>query len=111
MSWRFGLGLRLGPRPSAEHVPGWYISDSRSESIAIESRSALVDTSNVVVVGDSNVMWVTFVRYDRRVGRLMWAMAVPIHHLAVRNGHAGPTPARSCDQRFLSEDRSHCQDL
>ncbi len=83
MGWTLVLGLRLGPRPSAGHVLGWLISDSGSDSITLESRSRLVATRNIVVVNDSNVVWVTFVRFNRRIARPVWAVAAPIHHMAI----------------------------
>ncbi|MFI0776803.1 hypothetical protein [Streptomyces sp. NPDC021212] len=32
---------------------------------------------------DARVVWVTSVRFHGRVGRAVWAVAAPVHHLAV----------------------------
>ncbi|MGW7561539.1 DUF2867 domain-containing protein [Streptomyces sp. NPDC054757] len=81
--WTLVLGLRMGPRPSPDHVLGWPVSESGPGSVTLEARSPLVATRNVVVVNGSGVVWVTFVRYHRRLSRLVWAAAAPVHHLAV----------------------------
>jgi hypothetical protein len=83
MGWTLVLGLRLGPRPSPRHVLGWLISDSGADSVTLESHSPLIVTSNIVVVSNSNVVWVTFVRFNRRIARPVWAVAAPIHHMMV----------------------------
>jgi hypothetical protein len=38
--FRYGLGLRFGPRPSSEHVLGWAIVDRSPDSLTIESQEA-----------------------------------------------------------------------
>ncbi|WP_405783438.1 DUF2867 domain-containing protein [Streptomyces sp. NBC_00859] len=81
--WTLVLGLRMGPRPSPGHVLGWLVSQSGPGSVTLEARSSLVVTRNIVVVDGSGVVWITFVRYNRRLSRLVWAVAAPVHHLAV----------------------------
>ncbi|NDZ78419.1 DUF2867 domain-containing protein [Streptomyces sp. SID10853] len=81
--WTLVLGLRMGPRPSPGHVLGWELTESGSASVTLDARSPLIAARNVVVVDDSGVVWVTFVRYHRRLSRLVWAAAAPVHHLAV----------------------------
>ncbi|WP_328374902.1 DUF2867 domain-containing protein [Streptomyces sp. NBC_00440] len=81
--WTLGLGLRMGPRPSPDHVLGWLGSESGPGSVTLDASSPLVATRNVVVVNGSGVVWVTFVRFNRRVSRLVWSAAAPVHHLAV----------------------------
>jgi hypothetical protein len=83
LSWRFGLGLRLGPRPAPDHILGWRIVRTHSDAIILESGSRLMTAHNVVVVGDSGVRWAAFVRYERRGVRALWALAVPIHRLTL----------------------------
>jgi Protein of unknown function (DUF2867) len=104
MGWALVLGLRLGPRPSPEHVLGWRIATSDSNSIVLQSDSPLIAASNIVLVNDSDVVWVTVVRFERRMARLVWAMATPIHLITIPyllkraslsrppvNGRQGPT--------------------
>jgi hypothetical protein len=77
--WRFGLGLRLGPRRSPEHVSGWRIAERRGGLVAVTASSRLLVAMNVVLVDASGVTWLTFVRYRRRAGQLAWGSAAPIH--------------------------------
>jgi hypothetical protein len=81
--WKNGLGLRLGPLTSPDHVQGWLIASSSADSITLEARSRLMVAQNVVVVGESTVVLVTFVHFIRRVGRVAWAVAVPIHNRVI----------------------------
>ncbi len=83
LSWRLGLGLRLGPRSSRDHILGWRIVRTQPDSIVLELDSRLISAHNVVVVDDSRVRWAAFVRYERRGVRLLWALAVPIHRLTL----------------------------
>jgi hypothetical protein len=78
-SWRYGLGLRLGARASPDHVLGWPISSSGSDSITLEARSRLMVAQNIVVVSDPTVVLVTLVQFNRRAGRALWAVATPVH--------------------------------
>jgi hypothetical protein len=81
--WKYGLGLRLGPLTSPDHVQGWLIASSGPDSITLEARSRLIVAQNIVVVSESNVVLVTFVHFTRRVGRIGWAVAVPIHNRVI----------------------------
>ncbi|MFI0770221.1 DUF2867 domain-containing protein [Streptomyces sp. NPDC021218] len=83
LGWTLGLGLRLGPRTSPRHVLGWAVSDAADHSLTLTARSPLVLTHNVVAVEDARVLWATFVRFDRPVGRPLWALAAPVHHRTV----------------------------
>ncbi|WP_331766696.1 DUF2867 domain-containing protein [Embleya sp. NBC_00896] len=83
LGWTVVLRLRLGPRRSPEHILGWRIADSGAGSITLTSRSRLITAHNVVVVRDSSVVWVTFVRFDRRIARPVWAVVAPVHHLTI----------------------------
>jgi hypothetical protein len=83
LGWRFGLGLRLGPIPSRWHVQGWPIVSSEAQSITLAAQSRWLSARAVFVVSDDSVTWVTLVRYDRPLGRVLWRAAAPIHHLTV----------------------------
>jgi uncharacterized protein DUF2867 len=80
VGWRYVLGLRLGPRPSATHVLGWRIISSTSEAIMLEARSALVTAQKVLRVEDSQVRVTTFVQYHRGAARAIWSAIAPVHH-------------------------------
>jgi Protein of unknown function (DUF2867) len=78
-AWHYGLGLRLGAPASPDHVLGWVISSSAPDSITLEARSRLMVAQNIVAVSDSTVVVVTFVQFNRRAGRALWAVATPVH--------------------------------
>jgi hypothetical protein len=82
-AWRYGLGLRLGPKTSPDHVSGWVISSSGPGSITLEARSRLMVAQNVVAVRDSTVVLATLVQFTRRAGRVQWAVATPIHNRVI----------------------------
>jgi hypothetical protein len=81
--WRFGLGLRLGPRPSTQHVLGWRIVTSVPGFVILEVRSPLLTAHNLVEVRDGRVVLTTFVRYEHPVARPLWLAAAVIHRLSV----------------------------
>jgi hypothetical protein len=82
-AWKYGLGLRLGTRASPDHVLGWLISSSGSDSITLHARSRLMVAQNIVAVSDSTVVLVTLVQFDRRAGRALWAVATPVHNRVI----------------------------
>ncbi len=78
--WLGVLGLRLGPRSSAKHVLGWPVAESEPSAIVMEAHSPLLIARNVVSVDDSGLIWSTYVRFESRVGRAVWAAIAPVHH-------------------------------
>ncbi len=82
-AWRYGLGLRLGPRTSPDHVSGWLIARSGPGSITLEARSPLMVAQNIVAVRDSTVVLATLVQFSGRAGRVQWAVATPIHNRVI----------------------------
>jgi Protein of unknown function (DUF2867) len=97
IGWAGILRLRLGPRPSPDHILGWRISACDSGSITVEARSRLLTAHNIVVVNESSIVWVTLVRYDKRIGGLVWAVIAPTHRLLLSYAlkRAGQTRSRS----------------
>jgi hypothetical protein len=81
--WKYGLGLALGARASPEHVLGWLISSSSSDSITLQARSRFLVAQNVVMVSDSTVVLATLVQFSGRTGRALWAVATPVHHRVI----------------------------
>ena len=84
--WAHVLRLRLGPRPSDDHVLGWAIADGDlvAGSTALTAESRLLRAYNIVAVGSSTVTWVTLVHYSHAAARPLWAVARTIHHLTIR---------------------------
>lgn len=79
IGWKYGLWLNLGPRSSPEHIAGWRILDSTSQVIILEAESPLLVAHNVIQVGNDFVRLTTSVRYERRLGRVLWSVAAPLH--------------------------------
>ena len=45
--------------------------------------SPLLKAQNIVAVGDDVVVWVTEVRFESPLGRVLWGLAAPVHHLTI----------------------------
>jgi Protein of unknown function (DUF2867) len=83
VGFRFGLGLRLGPRPSSEHVLGWSIVERGSNSVTVEARSWCLTSRLVFATGESRLSQSTYVRYDRPIARVIWPPVAVIHRRIV----------------------------
>jgi hypothetical protein len=77
--FRYGLGLRFGPRSSPEHVLGWAIIDREPDSITIESRSWMLTSRLVFRTDESQVSVSTFVRYDKSIAKVLWPPVSLLH--------------------------------
>jgi hypothetical protein len=98
--WTIGLGLRLGPRPSPDHVLGWKIATAAPDLIILSVQSAMLGTAHLVLHLDgSRAVLASFVRYEKRGARPIWSVVRPLHHLIIPYllGRAAsrPQPARS----------------
>ena len=97
LGWRVVLRLRLAPRGAAGSIMGWRISATTPDTITLEVGSSLVTAHKLLTVEESRVVMTTYVRYERTLGRVLWAVIVPIHHriepllltLAARSGLDG----------------------
>jgi hypothetical protein len=76
--WR-SLGLRLGPRPSPDHVQGWKIADGGSDWVRVETASWYATAHAVVHVGDGDLSVALLIRYDRWIARLIWPPVSRLH--------------------------------
>ena len=81
--WKVGLGLKMGSLKKTSHVLGWPIVDSDRGSVTLEASSRIVDTQNVIVMGDAGITWITRVRFTNIVGRALWVFAAPIHQYLI----------------------------
>ncbi len=81
--WRIVLGLRLGRRRSPEHVAGWKIADRGERWIRVEATSWFLTAHLVVLVGDDEVSFATFLRYDRPPARVLWPRLSSVHRYAM----------------------------
>jgi hypothetical protein len=77
--WLGVLRLRLGPRPSNDHILGWKILSATPTKIVIGVEGSTLSAHQVVQCQDSKVVHVTIVHFDRSVAKAVWAVAAPIH--------------------------------
>jgi hypothetical protein len=77
--WVSALRLRLGPRPSAEHVIGWRIRSATPDEIVIGIEGPLVFAHQVLRIQEGKVVHVTIVHFERSGAGLIWGVAAPIH--------------------------------
>jgi hypothetical protein len=84
--WMFVLRLKLGPRPSDDHVLGWEVAegDLVAGSTALLATSRFLRACNIVTVQETTVTWVTLIHYSHPAARPLWWIARPIHHLTIR---------------------------
>jgi hypothetical protein len=103
LGWRGVLGLRLGPRPSSEHVLGWRIVETSPEAVRLELRSALMTAHLILRMAGSTAVLITNVHYTQRLAHPLWAAAGLIHRQMIPYllGRAaslpGPTMLSSID--------------
>jgi Protein of unknown function (DUF2867) len=98
VGWRAVLGLRLGPRPSPDHVLGWRIVSSEPDRIRLELRSSLMTSTLKLVVSGSTVVLATNVHYAGSTARVLWTALGPVHrtvlpYLLGRAAASAPTTA------------------
>jgi hypothetical protein len=97
VGWRAVLRLRLGPRPSPDHVLGWQIVAATPNTLTLQARSALVTAHKVLEVGDGRLTVSTLIRYESRSARLIWSALAPVHHviepLLMTRAAAHPPPS------------------
>ncbi|QKG19566.1 DUF2867 domain-containing protein [Actinomadura verrucosospora] len=83
VGWRAVLGLRLGPRPSPDHVLGWTIAEREDGAVRLRLESALMTARLTLRLDGGAAHWATSVSYRRGSGRVLWAVVAPIHRLMV----------------------------
>ena len=81
--WIGVLRLKLASRPSPTHVLGWTIVSATPGTVLLGVESPLLRAQLVVRVDEGSVIHATFVACHNRLGRALWAVAAPIHHLAI----------------------------
>jgi hypothetical protein len=82
-SWRAGLGLRLGPPHSPDHVLGWHILDRATNSVTLETRSWFLTCHLVFWLDNTKLVFSSSVRYERKIGAVIWPSVSIIHRRAV----------------------------
>lgn len=82
--WRFVLGLRLGPRPSRDHILGWRIAERHRDATVCQLGSAFLNATNTFRRADGRLVWTTVVAYDRPIARVIWPPVSLLHRPLVR---------------------------
>ena len=82
--WRFVLRLRLGPRPSPDHIKGWHISERRADETVCQLRSSFLNAYNTFRRIEGRLVWSTFVIYDRPIAKVIWPPVSLFHRRLVR---------------------------
>jgi hypothetical protein len=81
--FRFGLGLRLGPRSSSEHVFGWAIVERGTGSITLQAQSWLLTSRLVFQTEGPRLRQSTHVRYNHRIAAVLWPPVSILHRQIV----------------------------
>jgi Protein of unknown function (DUF2867) len=83
IGWRVVLGLRLGPRPSPDHVIGWRLADQGENWVRLEVSSTMLEAHIVFWLDPDGLTFSTSVHYERRPARLIWLALSPVHGVVV----------------------------
>lgn len=83
LGWRGVLGLRLGPRPSPDHILGWRIASREHDEVRLELHSALMKAQLTLRLSSSTAVWSTNVSYTQPLARSLWAAVGVIHRQIV----------------------------
>jgi hypothetical protein len=83
LGWQGVLGLRLGPRPSPDHILGWRIVSREPEEVRLELRSGLMKAQLALHLSSSTAVWRTHVSYMQPLARPLWATVGVIHRQMV----------------------------
>ena len=82
--WRLVLRLRLGPRPSPDHILGWKILERRADETVCQLRSSFLNAYNTFRRVEDRLVWSTFVIYDRPIAKVIWPPVSLLHRPLVR---------------------------
>lgn len=83
LGWWGVLGLRLGPRPSPDHILGWRIASREPDEVRLELHSVLMNAQLALHLSSSTAVWSTNVSYRRPLARPLWAAVGVIHRQMV----------------------------
>ncbi len=77
--WRGLLGLRLRRGRSPATVAGWLIAGRGEDWIRLEAASWFLTGNLLVRAADGRVSLGTFLRYERRLGHVVWPPLSAVH--------------------------------
>ena len=79
LAWRAVCELQLERRSSPDLIAGWRIVDRDPSVLRVAARSWFMSAQMMFHVEDDEVAFLTFVRYDRPIGRVVWTTASTVH--------------------------------
>ena len=80
LAHQYVLRFRLGPVSSPKHVVGWQIVTNEPDVLVLRAEGPLMDGMMVARRGRENTARLaTFVVYQRRLARIVWAIVGPVH--------------------------------
>ena len=77
--WRGLLGLRLTRERTRDTVAGWRVAERREDWVRLEAASWFLTGNLVVQATGGRVSLGTFLRYDRRLGNVIWPPLSAVH--------------------------------
>lgn len=77
--WHGVLRFRLSQGPSKETVAGWRIAERGPDWVRLETASWFMTANLLVKAADGQLTLSTHVRYERRIGRLIWTPLSAVH--------------------------------
>lgn len=83
LGWRLVLGLRLGPRGSAEHVLGWRITARTPDEITLVLTGPWLIARLAIGMQRARLRQTTMVSFRRWPARPLWSMAGLAHRRLV----------------------------
>jgi hypothetical protein len=79
--WRFVLGLRLVSDGSSPQIAGWTLGSRTDDAITMTTTSRWLTAEKITRIEGDLLVVSTSVRFEKTLGRLLWAAVVPVHHL------------------------------
>lgn len=96
LAWRAVCELQLERGSSPDTIAGWRIADRGPSWIRVAARSWFMSAQMLFHVEQDRVAFLTFVRYDRAIGRVIWTAASNVHRAVASDFlRAGVRRARS----------------
>jgi hypothetical protein len=80
-----GLGLRLAPVGSVEHVFGWEIVHSSQDDVVLSVGAGIVTPRIVALTAPGQVVVATLLRFEHVGARPIWALLAPLHRAVARH--------------------------
>jgi hypothetical protein len=79
-----GLGLRLGPLGSVEHVFGWEIVHTSQDEAVLSVDGGIVTPRIVALTTPGQIVVATLLRFEHVAARPIWALLAPVHRAVAR---------------------------